>query len=57
MLSKQKLQSCIQTCQTAASDLQTMATDAPSPVKQTLDQAHTSIDTCIKQCKDALTKI
>jgi hypothetical protein len=57
MLSKQKLQSCIQTCQTAASDLQNMATDAPSPVKQTLDQAHTSIDTCIKQCQDALTKI
>lgn len=57
MLSKQKLQSCIQNCQTAASDLRTMAAGAQSPAKQSLDQAYTSIDTCIKQCQDALTKI
>lgn len=57
MLSKQKLQSCIQDCQSAASELRTMAADAQSPAKQSLDQAYTSIDACIKQCQDALTKI
>jgi len=57
MLNKQQLQSCIQRCQTTASELRTMATDAAAPAKQSLDQAYTSIDTCIKQCQDALTKI
>lgn len=57
MLSKQKLQSCIQDCQSAASEPRTMAADAQSPAKQSLDQAYTSIDACIKQCQDALTKI
>lgn len=57
MLSKQKLQSCIQNCQSTANDLRSMSTDASAPAKQSLDQAYTSIDTCIKQCQDALTKI
>lgn len=57
MLSKQKLQSCIQHCQTAAGDIRSMAADAQNPAKQSLDQAYTSIDNCIKQCQDALNKI
>ncbi|MFX4262523.1 hypothetical protein ACOBQJ_10005 [Pelotomaculum propionicicum] len=57
MLSKEKLQSCIQHCQTTAGDIRTMAADAQNPAKQSLDQAYSSIDACIKQCQDALNKI
>jgi len=57
MLNKQKLQSCIQNCQTTASDLRSMTMDASAPAKQSLDQASKSIDACIKQCQDALTKL
>ncbi len=57
MLSKQQLESCIQRCQSTANELRTMSTDASAPAKHSLDQAYTSIDTCIKQCQDALTKI
>lgn len=57
MLSRQTLQSCIQRCQATANDIKSMATDAPAPAKQSLDQAYQSIDACIKQCQDALNKI
>ncbi len=57
MLNKQQLQSCIQNCQTTANDIRTMSTEASAPAKQSLDQAYMSIDACIKQCQDALTKI
>jgi len=57
MLNKQQLQSCIQRCQTTASDIRSMAADASAPAKQSLDQAYMSIDACIKQCQDALAKI
>lgn len=57
MLNKQRLQSCIQNCQTAASDLRSMTMEASTPAKMSLDQASKSIDTCIKQCQDALTKL
>ncbi len=57
MLNKQQLQTCIQKCQSTASELRTMASDASAPAKHSLDQAYMSIDACIKQCQDALTKI
>ncbi len=57
MLSKHQLESCIQRCQSTASELRTMSTDASAPAKHSLDQAYVSIDACIKQCQDALTKI
>ncbi|MHB1042562.1 MAG: hypothetical protein ACYC0Q_06965 [Eubacteriales bacterium] len=57
MENKKKLQSCIQHCQTASSDIKSMSAEVTGSAKQSLDQASQSIDACIKQCQSALSQI
>lgn len=57
MHNKQRLQTCIQHCQTTASEIKTLAGDAAGPARQSLDQAYQSINACISQCQNALNQI